>query len=157
MRAHWADYRSSRDLPAGQNWIAIRLAVDLATRFAQRAGSDIVDLQLEAVRHNACWKFHRDCVRLRLVTTYFGPATQIVTAPNAARALRLQRNYNGPYLPIPVQTVALFKSDGAEHGIGVVHRSPPTESMGQYRLVLTVNLPSPASPETWEKLTRNKQ
>jgi hypothetical protein len=124
--------------------------IDLAARFAHRATSDIVDLRLETVRHDACWKFHCDCVRLRLLTTYLGPSTQIVAASQAARALRLQRDYDGPYRRIPEHAIALFKGEQAERGTGVVHRSPPIDGTGQHRLVLTINLPSLASPESWK-------
>ena len=123
--------------------------IDLATRFARLAETDIVDLRIEAVRHDACWKFHRDSVRLRLLTTYLGPETQIVPAAEADRALRLQRDYHGPYLPVPEHAVALFKGNQAEPGTGVVHRSPPIAGTGQYRLLLCINLPSASSPELW--------
>jgi hypothetical protein len=65
------------------------------------------------VRHDACWKFHRDYVHLRLLTTYFGPATQIVPVSDAERTLLRQRDYDGPYLPMPAHTVALFKGGHA--------------------------------------------
>ena len=123
--------------------------IDLATRFARLAESDVVDLRIEIVRHDACWKFHRDSVRLRLLTTYLGPETQIVPAAEADRALRLQRDYHGPYLPVPEHAVALFKGNLAEPGTGIVHRSPPIAGTGRYRLVLCVNLPSSSSPELW--------
>lgn len=132
--------------------IADRLAadmIDLATRFARLAETDIVDLRLEIVRHDACWKFHRDSVRLRLLTTYLGPPTQIVPAAEAERALRLQRDYHGTYLPVPEHSVALFKGNRADGGTGVVHRSPPIAGTGRHRLVLCVNLPSESSPELW--------
>jgi hypothetical protein len=123
--------------------------IDLARRFARSADSDTVDLRLEIVRHHACWKFHRDCVRLRLLTTYLGPTTQIVTAGNADRALQQQRAYRGPLRPMPTDAVALFKGAEARPGTGVVHRSPPVAGTGQHRLVLCVNLPSLASPDPW--------
>lgn len=122
-------------------------AAMLARRFATIAGGDEVDIRLETIRHDACWKFHVDDVRLRLLTTYRGPGTQIASPANAAEALARQRDYPGPLDEIPPRAVALFK--GARGGAGVVHRSPPILGSGVVRLVLCVNLPSAASPPRW--------
>src|SRR5262249_50304180 len=47
----------------------------LARMFAAVARIDIVDLRLDAICHDACWKFHRDLVEMRLLSTYRGPGT----------------------------------------------------------------------------------
>lgn len=122
-------------------------AAMLARRFAAIAGGEVVDIRLETIRHDACWKFHVDDVRLRMLTTYRGPGTQIASPVNAAEALTRQRDYAGPLDEIPPHAVALFK--GARGGAGVVHRSPPISGTGLTRLVLCVNLPSAASPPRW--------
>lgn len=119
----------------------------LARRFAAIAGADTVDIRLEAIGHDACWKFHVDDVRFRLLTTYRGPGTQLASPAHAAEALTRQRDYTGPLDEIPPRAVALFK--GARGGAGVVHRSPPLAGTGLTRLVLCVNLPSAASPPPW--------
>jgi hypothetical protein len=49
---------------------------NLATRFARIAAVRRVDLRLEALDHDSCWRFHRDRVGLRLNATYRGPGTQ---------------------------------------------------------------------------------
>ena len=77
--------------------ILIDDVIDLASRFARITGSKPVDVGLEAVDDNACWKFHRDCVPLRLLTTYRGPGTQIVAprlpcAPCASSANTMGRS-----------------------------------------------------------------
>lgn len=127
--------------------------VDLSRRFLDVAGGEWVDLRLEVVEGDACWKFHRDHVRLRLITTYRGPGTQVVAPIDAARALAEQRRYQGPLHEMPRHAVALFKGCGETgddtSGAGVVHRSPPIAGTGQARLVLCLNLPSAASPEAW--------
>ncbi|MEI9985701.1 MAG: DUF1826 domain-containing protein [Aliidongia sp.] len=120
--------------------------IDLAARFALLAQSDLVDLRLEAMTHDGCWRFHKDRVRLRLLATYCGPATQIVAAEHAAQALRQQRAYDGPIEALSNGDVALFKGDHAEPGSGVVHRSPPVQGTGAARLLLCPELPSAASP-----------
>ncbi|MEE3625781.1 DUF1826 domain-containing protein [Nitrospirillum sp. BR 11752] len=131
---------------------------DLCRRFLAVAGGEWIDVRLEAVGGDACWKFHRDHVRLRLITTYRGPGTQIVAPADAARALADQRRYHGPLHEMPRHAVALFKGCGptgcgggpAGEEDGVVHRSPSVAGTGQVRLVLCLNLPSAASPEAWE-------
>ncbi len=119
-------------------------AAMLARRFAVIAGGTDVDIRLETIRHDACWKFHVDDVRFRLLTTYRGLGTQIASPAHAAEALTRQRDYAGPLDEIPPRAVALFK--GARGGAGVVHRSPPIAGTGTVRLVLCVNQPSAASP-----------
>ncbi|MEA1675519.1 DUF1826 domain-containing protein [Nitrospirillum sp. BR 11163] len=123
--------------------------VDLSRRFLDVAGGDWVDLRLEVVEGDACWKFHRDHVRLRLIATYRGPGTQVVAPIDAACALARQRRYQGPLYEMPRHAVALFKGCGEACGEGVVHRSPPIAGTGQARLVLCLNQPSAASPEPW--------
>lgn len=124
---------------------------DLCRRFVTIAGGDWVDVRLEVVAHDACWKFHRDHVRLRLITTYRGPGTQVVAPVDGPRALASQRRYQGPLYQLPRHAVALFKGCGETGGCedGVVHRSPPVAGTGQVRLVLCLNTPSAASPDPW--------
>ena len=82
--------------------------VDVAERFAAVAECDPIDIRLDVVDHDACWKFHRDNVDLRLLTTYVGPGTQYVTPGNAERAIDRQKAYDGPIEHVPEQAVALF-------------------------------------------------
>lgn len=122
---------------------------DLAARYAVLADCNIVDVQLEVIRHDACWKFHRDRVPLRLLTTYLGPGTQVVAPDHADQALARQKAYDGPITSIPLGAVAAFKGDRDGAGTDPVHRSPPIAGTGQIRLVLCLNQPSAASPEIW--------
>lgn len=122
---------------------------DLARRFAAIAGTGIVDIRLEVIRHNACWRFHRDVTPLRLLTTYRGPGTQLPPVDLAEQALHEQRDYRGPLTEFPRHAVALFKGDPNGTGQGVLHRSPPITGTRIARLLLCLNLPSRASPELW--------
>lgn len=122
----------------------------LAACFARIAATDLIDVRLETVGHDACWKFHRDRSRLRLITTYRGAGTQIVPSANVDEALQAQRAYLGPIVQLPVFAVALFKGDQATEGTGVLHRSPPIAGTGTTRLVLCVDSPSAASPPFWK-------
>lgn len=57
-----------------------RLLIDdvvaLVERFAAIARAAAIEVRLEAVDHDSCWRFHRDHVGLRLNATYRGPGTQ---------------------------------------------------------------------------------
>lgn len=123
---------------------------DLAHAFARIANSDLVDISLKRVVDNACWKFHRDCVEARLLTTYCGPATEWVHPQHGVQALREQKRYRGPLERLRIHDVAVFKGSCAGPGTGIVHRSPPIEGTGRTRLFLCLNSPSPASPEPWQ-------
>lgn len=119
----------------------------LVLAFSRITASDLVDVRLERVSNDACWKFHRDCVDARLLTTYRGPSTEWVHPVHAERALREQRAYNGPLEHLRTHDVAVFKGSCAGPGSGIVHRSPPIAGSGQTRLLLCLNKRSTASPE----------
>lgn len=122
----------------------------LIAAFARIAGCERVDVRLEWVGNNACWKFHRDAVAARLVTTYRGPGTEWVPPDSGARALAQQRGYDGPLHRMPAGTVALFKGSCADGCHGIVHRSPPIAGTRVKRLFLCLNAPSAASPPPWD-------
>lgn len=119
--------------------------VALAARFAARAGEDVVDIRLERVSNDACWRFHIDNVQLRLVTTYFGPGTEIVPKPFGQQARSLQQRYDGPVDRLPAGAVAIFHGGPG----GVVHRSPPIVDSGEHRSLLCLNMRSMTSPPLW--------
>jgi len=132
-----------------QTQLFVEDVVRLARLFSGLVGSSVVDLRLEAISHNSCWRFPRDAVRLRLLTTYRGPGTQIVATADSAEALKEQKDYRGRLCQLPAHTVALFKGNQVSIETGVVHRSPSIEGLGITRLLLCLNLPSAASPELW--------
>lgn len=111
----------------------------LARCFAARAGSPDVDLRLEAITHDACWRFHRDHVGYRLNATYRGPGTQWPPLEHAARALKAQRRYRGPLNEFPRFAAGLFKGVVRAGTEAIVHRSPPVAGSGQTRLFLCLN------------------
>ncbi|MFC3231202.1 DUF1826 domain-containing protein [Marinibaculum pumilum] len=113
----------------------------LLRRFAILSGAAELELRLEAVTGDACWKFHRDMVRLRLLTTYDGPATEYVTARHAERALQQQRDYRGPLRRLRPFDVALFRGARDAGGDAVVHRSPPIAGSGRTRLLFCLTDP----------------
>lgn len=111
----------------------------LARCFATRTGSRDVDLRLEAIAHDACWRFHRDHVGYRLNATYRGPGTQWPPLDHAARALKAQRRYRGPLNEFPRFAAGLFKGVVRAGTEAIVHRSPPVARSGQTRLFLCLN------------------
>ena len=124
---------------------------DLVSVFAGITQSDLVDVRLERISHDACWKFHRDSVEARLLTTYRGPATEWVHPRHAEQALRQQKSFDGPTEHMGIHDVAVFKGNRAGPGSGIVHRSPPIADTGQTRLLLCLNRRSAASPEVWSQ------
>ncbi|WP_296325665.1 DUF1826 domain-containing protein [Reyranella sp.] len=111
----------------------------LARCFAARTDSPDVDLRLEVIAHDACWRFHRDHVGYRLNATYRGPGTQWPPLEHAARALKAQRRYRGPLNEFPRFAAGLFKGVVRAGTEAIVHRSPPVGASGQTRLFLCLN------------------
>ncbi len=123
----------------------------LVGTFSNITESEHVDVRLEHVTNDACWKFHRDCVEARLITTYRGPSTEWVQHFHAADALQDQKEYSGPLEQFDLFDVAFFKGSCAGSGSGIVHRSPPIQGTNQSRLILCLNKPSSASPNIWSE------
>lgn len=111
----------------------------LARSFATLTGSPDVDLRLEAVDHDSCWRFHRDHVGYRLNATYRGPGTQWLRPEHAVRALRSQRRYRGPLHELPRFAAGLFKGVARAGDRAIVHRSPPVAGTSRTRLFLCLN------------------
>lgn len=124
----------------------------LAKYFAAISGVDLIDLRLERIEDNACRLFHRDNVRLRLLTTYRGPSTEWVEPEYARIALANAGRFCLPIRRLEDNEVALFKGSLSDPQRGVVHRSPPIEGSGETRLLLCLNERSKVSPEAWRPI-----
>lgn len=111
----------------------------LARLFARATGRDEMNLRIEAIDHDSCWRFHRDHVGLRLNATYLGPGTQFVPAERAGAALRAQRSYRGQLRHLRRFDVGLFKGKNLAGDDAIVHRSPPIVGSGLTRLFLCIN------------------
>ena len=131
--------------------LLVRDVDDLVSVFSKVTRTDLVDVRLERISHDACWKFHRDCVEARLLTTYHGPATQWVHPRHAEWALCEQKRFKGPVEHLRNNDVAIFKGSCAGPGSGIVHRSPPIAGTGRTRLLLCLNKRMAASPKPWPK------
>ncbi|WP_058746700.1 DUF1826 domain-containing protein [Sphingomonas yabuuchiae] len=113
------------------------LAVDvarLALLYATWTGEERVEVRIERVTGNGCWKFHADYVGLRLISTYCGQATQWLpqgaTDDTAPRALA-------------AGDVGLFKGRERAGDRAIIHRSPPIAGTGEDRLLLVIDAPWP--------------
>ena len=137
-------------LPAdGMRGLLIDDMVGLVSAFADVTGIGRVDVRLESIDHDACWRFHRDTVETRLVTTYRGPTTEWVQPADADRAISDQTEYDGPLERLGDHDVAIFNGKWAGPERGIVHRSPPVAGMGVTRLLLCLNKKTVVSPEPW--------
>lgn len=121
----------------------------LVWTFSAIAESELIDVRFERITDDACWKFHRDSVDLRLLTTYRGATTQWVTSAYAAQALREQKEYSGPLKRLQPYDVAVFRGKNSDSQEGIVHRSPPIAGLGLVRWLLCLNKPTLVSPEPW--------
>ena len=118
----------------------------LVSLFAKIAQTDCVDIRLETITNDACWKYHQDHVPVRLLTTYLGPATQWVKPTYSEYALRDQTQFAGPIENMETLDVSIFKGRCAKNCDGIVHRSPPINSSGETRLLLCLNKKTATSP-----------
>ncbi len=132
-----ADRVSLRGSPE-RDWLIGDIAM-LVDRFALIARCEMVKVRLEAIDHDACWRFHRDHVGLRLNATYRGPGTQWLPPQRAEAALRGQRRYRGPLNELPRFSVGLFKGVVRAGNDAIVHRSPPVARLGVTRLFLCLD------------------
>ena len=123
---------------------------ELVSHFAAIVDDDYVDIRLETVTHNSCWKFHRDYVEARLLTTYLGPATEWVQPDYSEQALLEQMKYSGPIERMKTHHVSIFKGSCLGTDSGVVHRSPPIAGTGQTRVLLCLNKQTATSPAPTE-------
>jgi len=129
-----SDMLSAFALPAEH--FAESLAADLAmlsSIFARLTESEELELRLEAIKTDACKRFHYDNYRARLVSTYAGPGTVYVPGSHARAALDHQTPYAGPIYEMPRFGVGLFKGAKSPDD-GLVHRSPRLEGTGRSRL-----------------------
>lgn len=114
-------------------------------RFAELSSTDTVRLRLDVVADNACHRWHRDCVPLRLICTYRGPGTCWLPPGLDHDGLEIADEFDpSEFQTMQAADVALFKGcgwPGQIHKGGIVHRSPRIEGTGIVRLVLVLDLP----------------
>ncbi|MBV8191626.1 MAG: DUF1826 domain-containing protein [Alphaproteobacteria bacterium] len=126
-------------LAGPQRELLIDDVTTLVRAFGETIGRDRVDIRLEAVDHDSCWRFHHDYVGFRLNATYRGPGTQWPPLAHAERAARAQRGYGGPLNEVAPFSAALFKGVKLAGKSALLHRSPPVAGRSVTRLLLCLN------------------
>ncbi len=113
--------------------LLIEDVADLAHLFADLMQARYLRLRLQAVKTNACRKFHIDAITARLICTYRGTGTQYGKS----------RNGNDPaqVFTAPTGSPVLLRGTlwPQEPNCGLLHRSPPIEGKGETRLVLVLD------------------
>lgn len=127
----------------------------LVIKFAEITQSNAVDVRLQGINNDSCWKFHRDVVQTRLLTTYRGPATEWVQKEHAEQAILDQLNFKGPIEKLGEGDVAIFKGSFTTPDQGIVHRSPSIAGKGITRLLLCLNERTDTSPIPWTDESAN--
>ena len=121
-------------MPAcGQREILIDDITALANVFAEINQTKFLRLRLEAIKGNACSKFHVDAVTTRLVCTYRGPGTQYCFS---ADGTDLSNIFDVPTSSPIVMRGTLWPN---KERSGFLHRSPPIEGSGKTRLLLVLD------------------
>ncbi|WP_086650174.1 DUF1826 domain-containing protein [Acetobacter cibinongensis] len=130
--------------------LLLKDALALARLYQVHSGLSEVRFRLEHVSTDSCRKFHTDHVKLRLLCTYHGLATEWVP-PEFLQADTL--NERGVPATIPADCIhrldtgdiALLKGSANAGQTGVVHRSPPVSHLPENqrtRLLLTIDEPT---------------
>lgn len=115
-------------------WLRMDIA-NLARSFAARTACRDLEVRLDHIDDDACSRFHRDHVSLRLLSAYRGPGTQWVPEAEAEQALREQTAFRGTIHQLPRFSVGIFAGRNHASG-GVLHRSPPILGTNVTRLLL---------------------
>lgn len=113
----------------------------LAQNFSDLMATQHIQIRLEAIISNCCRKIHADCTDVRLITTYAGPATQVLRSgaePTEDNLWFMEPGWIG-----------LFKGKDFGHGHPFcLHRSPPAKDLQASRLILVIDSPQfPTSNE----------
>jgi hypothetical protein len=100
---------------------------ELCDLFQTLTGASDIGIRLEVTDRQSCPKFHSDKVTLRLMTTYYGAATQWLE--------------NGCTRQAVAGDVLLAKGElwGDESG-ACVHRSPPPSGPNTWRVLVTLDV-----------------
>ncbi|MEP3225635.1 MAG: DUF1826 domain-containing protein [Parasphingorhabdus sp.] len=110
--------------------------LDLCELFGKTVHYPKIEIRVELVTGNSCWKFHSDYVEIRLITTYIGRGTQWIDQYDIDRI-------SDGLEPLDINElepgdVGLFKGK-LNNNQPVIHRSPPIDGSGEKRLLLVLN------------------
>jgi len=108
------------------------LAVDIAfivRSFLAQFGTDEASLRVEVVNKASCPKFHCDNVRIRLVTTYHGPATEFVYTDGPEDIRRT-----------PTGALVFLKGHKHPNHADTIHHRSPAVPPGEKRLCVVLDI-----------------
>ncbi len=105
----------------------------LADLFCERMRASYLRLRLDRVTNNACSKFHKDAIRVRLVCTYRGTGTQFGVSKNGEEPRHISTVPTGS----PMLMRGTLWPETPQSGL--LHRSPPIEGTGETRFVLVLD------------------
>lgn len=112
---------------------------DLARLYARVTGSSPIRLRLEAIRDDACRRFHADQVAWRLLCTWRGPGTEWLAARDVVRAADGLPAEPEPSRIHRLERFAVGLFAGARTPNPCIHRSPPLSGSGLDRLLLVID------------------
>ncbi len=120
----------------------------LSHDFLQMANCNQGQLHLRVVDNDACTKFHVDCYKLRLFTTYYGKGTEWLPESAVNRAGLGKSNEQIVKDPTQVQRLQAFEvgilkgeaPNSLDATKGIVHRSPAIEHAHEKRIILRIDL-----------------
>jgi Protein of unknown function (DUF1826) len=113
--------------------------LSLANHFSSVMNLSRIEVRLEVITTNACYKYHSDWVTARLITTYLGQGTQWLSNEDAKRHRSGMPAESLFHHNIKTGHVAIFKGQQWSNDAPAIHRSPPIEGSGEQRLILVLN------------------
>ncbi|TNE51685.1 MAG: DUF1826 domain-containing protein [Deltaproteobacteria bacterium] len=128
---------------------------DLVNEYQQLVENPTPRVRLDFIHNNACQRFHRDNMTIRLITTYIGPGTEWLLADHLTVGSQRTDEYaQADIQHVPRFAVGLFK--GMQHPNNqptVFHRSPPIAGQNTHRFVLCLDdlAPNPKAHRTSSK------
>lgn len=117
----------------------------LAENFLEVTMAKKIGVRLERVDDDSCRLFHIDLIGVRLITTYFGKATEWLQNIDVERSGLGQGNdqlvmRKGAVIQhMQAGWVGLMKGEKNNQGLGLVHRSPAIAKDGSERLILRMD------------------
>lgn len=115
----------------------------LANFFARLTNANRLHLHLDVIRTDQCKKFHCDFYPLRLLCSYVGKGTEYLENDNANRDGEtndeIVRDWRKVKRLNPFDVAILKGEFEGNVGNGIMHRSPPIEAEGGYRILLRID------------------
>ena len=106
---------------------------ELSNRFANIMQAPYLRLRLDAIKTNACRRFHIDAIKARMLCTYRGSGTQYGISIDGDEPKRVFQVATGSVMVLRGTKWPEYPASG------LLHRSPPIEGTSQTRWVLVLD------------------